>query len=99
MISKNRLGVVIGSAFGLLHLIWVLLVAFGIAQWWMNLVFRLHFVEPVYVVTPFNAAIAVTLIVVTSAIGYVVGWIAAAIWNWLHTERAPAVVTAVRHAA
>lgn len=98
MISKNKLGVVVGSAFGLWHLVWAILVASGIAQWLIDWAFRLHFIQPVYIVTAFKPLLAVGLIVVTSVLGYVFGWIAAAIWNWLHSERAPAAVHSVRHA-
>lgn len=99
MISKNKLGVVVGSAFGLWHLTWALLVAFGIAQWLIDWTFRLHFIEPVYVITAFRPATAITLIVVTSLLGFVSGWVAAGIWNWLHVERKPVARRVVRHAA
>lgn|SRR5574341_1599009 len=99
MISKKKLGVVIGSTFGLWHLAWALLVAFGIAQWLIDWVFRLHFIQPVYVITAFQPALAVALIVVTSILGYAIGWIVGAIWNWLHTETAPGTARIMRHAA
>jgi hypothetical protein len=98
MISKNKLGVVVGSAFGIWHLAWALLVAFGIAQWLLDWTFRLHFIEPAYVVTTFQPLQAIGLIVVTSVLGYLTGWIVAASWNWLHEERKPARARALRHA-
>lgn len=98
MISKNKLGVVIGSAFGLWHLVWALLVGFGIAQWLIDWVFRLHFIQPAYVVTAFQPGLAVALIVVTSVLGYMSGWIAAGVWNWLHQERRQATPRVMRHA-
>lgn len=98
MISKNKLGVVVGSAFGLWHLIWALLVATGAAQWLMDWAFRLHFIQPVYLVTAFQAQLAIALIAVTSVLGFVVGWVAAGVWNWLHTERRPATRGVMRHA-
>ena len=97
MISKNKLGVVIGSAFGLWHLVWALLVAFGIAQWLIDWVFRLHFIQPVYVVSAFQPGLAVALIVVTAVLGYVIGWIAGGIWNWLQEGRR-AAYRVMRHA-
>lgn len=98
MISKTKLGVVIGSAMGLWHLSWALLVAFGIAQWLIDWTFRLHFIEPVWVITAFRPALAIALIVVTSVLGFVTGWVAAGIWNWLQVERAPKARHVVRHA-
>ena len=98
MISKNKLGVVVGSAFGLWHLAWAVLVATGTAQWLLDWAFRLHFIQPVYVITAFRAELAVALIVVTSILGFVSGWVAAGIWNWLHTESRPATRQVIRHA-
>ena len=98
MISKNKLGLVIGSAFGLWHLAWALLVAFGIAQWLIDWVFKLHFIQPVWVITAFQPGLAVALIVVTSVLGFLTGWVTAGIWNWLQVERKRAAKHVVRHA-
>ena len=62
---------------------WSLLVAVGVAQALINFVFRLHFIQPPYVITPFRTDLAVALIVITAIVGYVMGWVLAAIWNWL----------------
>ena len=84
MISKNKLGLVVGSFFGLWHLVWSTLVALGLAQQLIDWVFRLHFIQPPYAVTPFKLSVAVALLVITSTLGYMIGWILATIWNWLH---------------
>ena len=98
MISKNKLGVVVGSALGAWHLGWALLVAFGVAQWLIDWTFRLHFIEPVWVITAFRPGLAIALIVLTSVLGFVTGWVAAGIWNWLHTESRPVTGRVMRHA-
>ena len=85
-VNKNKVGIVAGSLFGLWHLTWSLLVAFGVAQAVINWIFRLHFIQPPYTITAFNFVTAVTLIVVTVAIGFVMGWLFGAIWNWLHSK-------------
>jgi hypothetical protein len=85
-ISKSKAGVVVGSLIGLWHLIWTVLVAVGLAQLVIDWIFRLHFIQPPYTITAFNLGTAVTLIVVTSVIGFVMGWLFAAIWNWLHSH-------------
>jgi hypothetical protein len=85
-ISKSRTGVVVGALIGLGHVMWSVLVAFGVAQWVINWIFRLHFIQPPYTITAFNFGTAVTLIVVTSVIGFVMGWLFAAIWNVLHSH-------------
>ena len=84
MISKNKLGIVVGGFLGLWHLVWALAVAFGFAQSLLNFVFRIHFIEPPYVIAPFRPELAVALIVITSILGYLIGAVLAAIWNWLH---------------
>jgi len=84
MISKNKLGVVSGSLLGLSHLTWAILVATGLAQWLMDWIFRLHFIQPPYIVTAFNLSYAIGLIVVTSSLGYMIGWVGGALWNWVH---------------
>ena len=85
-INKNKAGIVVGLVTGLWHLMWSLLVAFGAAQAVTNWIFRLHFIQPPYTITAFNVVTAVTLIVVTSMIGFVIGWVFGAIWNWLHSS-------------
>src|ERR1051325_8016209 len=98
MISKNKLGVVIGSEFGIWHLGWALLVEFGISKWLIDWTFRLHFIEPVWVITAFRPGLAVALIVVTSILGFFTGWVAAGIWNWLQAKKQSVRKAVPRHA-
>ena len=86
MINKQKLGLVFGMFLGACHFVWSLLVLSGIAQPLMNLIFRLHFIEPPYTIAPFNLGVAATLILVTSMTGYLIGWLLAAISNWLSAE-------------
>jgi len=83
MISKNKLGLVVGGFIGLCHVVWSLLVAIGFAQALIDFVFRVHFIQPPWVIAPFRADLAFALIAITSIIGYVMGWVLAAMWNWL----------------
>ncbi len=92
MISKNKLGIVFGSLLGVWHLTWAILVATGLAQWLMDWVFRLHFIHPPYTVTAFKPIYAIGLIVVTSSLGYIMGWGGGALWNWVHNETIDSVV-------
>lgn len=97
MINRHKLGLVFGAFLGACHFVWAGLVLSGIAQSLMNWIFRLHFIEPPYVILPFNFGVAVTLILVTSITGYVSGWFFGAIWNWLRADASPLdSVSAVR---
>ena len=33
---------------------------------------------------PFDLAASITLIVVTAIFGYLIGYIASSVWNWMH---------------
>ena len=81
-ISPIKSGLVLGAVIGLWHLTWSLLVASGWAQPFIDFVFWMHFIKPVYVIEPFNLGTATILVVVTAAIGFVIGCVFAILWNW-----------------
>jgi hypothetical protein len=83
-VNPNRTGLILGTLAGGWHVIWALLVAAGWAQTVINFVFWAHFVAPAPLVQPFHGGVAVLLIVVTAALGYVVGYILGVLWNWIH---------------
>jgi hypothetical protein len=80
-IKPNKAGIAVGSFAAVVHIGWSLLIAFGWAQPLIDFIFRLHMVRPVYEVEPFDLATALGLVVVTAAIGFVVGTVFARIWN------------------
>lgn len=86
MINKNKLGLAFGTFLGIWHFVWGLLVLSGLSQSLMNIVFRLHMIEPPYTVVPFDFGTAVALILVTSMTGYLSGWVLGAIWNWVRAD-------------
>ena len=47
----------------------------------------MHFIKPVYVIEAFNPTTAIVLVVVTSAIGFVIGVVFGVFWNWFHNRR------------
>jgi hypothetical protein len=83
-INPIKSGLALGAVMALWHLTWSLLVALGWAQSFIDFVFWIHFIKPVYVVQPFNPATAAILIGVTAAIGFAVGVVFAVLWNWFH---------------
>jgi hypothetical protein len=83
-ITPHRAGLVLATLLGGWHLLWALLVAVGWAQAVLNFVFWIHFLNSPYTVVPFHAGIAVILILVTATLGYVIGYVLAVLWNWIH---------------
>lgn len=79
--DKNKVGLTLGALFGLGHLLWSLLVAVGLAQPLLDWDFSLHFLNNPFSVSGFSLTTAVILIVVTSVVGYVVGWAFAYLWE------------------
>jgi len=82
-INKSKLALVLGSFVALLHLIWSFFVAVfpGALQSYLNWVFKIHFLTPVYTITSFNFGNAILLVILTFIVGYIFGWLFATIWN------------------
>jgi hypothetical protein len=85
-VNPNKVGMVLGVFLGAWHLLWSIFVAFGWAQPLINFAFSLHFIMPAYTVGSFDTVTALMLIVITGAIGYVVGFVVATIWNKVHQQ-------------
>lgn len=85
-LSTTTTGLVLGAIMGDVHLFWSLLVAAGWGQPIMNFIFWMHFIKPIYLIEPFESIRAISLVVVTSIIGFVIGWAAAWLWNRLRVE-------------
>ena len=69
---------------GGMHLFWSLLVVAGWGQPIMNFIFWIYFIKPIDFVEPFDSMRAISLVIVTSIIGFMLGWAAARLWNRLH---------------
>ena len=80
-LNPHRAGIALGSLFGLWHLTWSLLVLVGLAKPFLDFILSLHFLQVTYAVAPFTALKALGLIVVTSALGYCLGYVLAWLWN------------------
>jgi hypothetical protein len=85
-LSTTTTGLVLGAMIGGMHLFWSLLVAAGWGQPIINFIFWIHFIKPIYLIEPFESIRAISLVVVTSIIGFMLGWAAAWLWNRLRVE-------------
>jgi hypothetical protein len=84
MTNSNKVGLVVGALIGGWHLLWSLLVLLRWAQPVIDFIFWAHMIQPIYVIKPFDLLAAITLILITAAIGYIFGFLGAIIWNKLH---------------
>lgn len=83
-LNPSRVGGTLGTLFGGWHVVWSTLIAIGFAQPIVDFVLWVHMLSNPYVVQPFSFTTAVTLVIVTTFIGYAVGYIFALIWNRAH---------------
>ena len=84
MTNPNKVGLVFAALIGGMHFLWSVLVAAGVAQSMYNFILWAHMIHVPLVIGPFDITAAVTLIILTSVMGYLVGLIASKIWNRVH---------------
>lgn len=77
-------GLILGIFFAILHALWSLLVALGLAKAFMDWIYGLHFMVNPFKMMPFNIVKAGVLLLVTFIAGYLMGSGFAIIWNRLH---------------
>ncbi len=82
--NKNKVALVVGSFASLFHLVWGILIAFGMAQGLLDFIYNLHSLNNPFTVMTFDLMRTIGLIVVTFCVGYVFGYVFAMIWNKLH---------------
>jgi len=86
-LNPHRVGMLLGGLYGLWHLTWSLLVLVGLAKPLLDFILSLHFLQVTYAVSPFTPLKALALIVVTSALGYFLGYVLAWLWNRVGVAR------------
>ncbi|MFA6888792.1 MAG: hypothetical protein WC254_04835 [Candidatus Woesearchaeota archaeon] len=82
-INKNVLGITMAIFLGAMHAVWALAVAVNIGQKFLDFIFPMHFLSNVYSVMTFSFATALMLVVMATVCGYVMGWLFAALWNYV----------------
>lgn len=89
MRDKNKTGITWGLFFAVLHAVWALMVAVipNALQSSLDWIFKVHFLERIWILTPFNFVDAILLVIVTFVFGYVFGWIFAWADNLHHKKK------------
>ena len=85
--NVGRTGLVLGILLGGFHAVWAALVAGGWGQPLLDLIFRLHFIDPPYHVAPFQIGTAALLVGLTFVLGGFSGMAFAVVWNRLARPR------------
>lgn len=81
-LNPHKVGLTGASMFVIVHVIWGVGVALGIAQTLLPWVISLHSVNMSYTFTSFNLTNLLVLLVVAAIRGYVGGYILASVWNY-----------------
>lgn len=88
LIHPNRAGLAVGALLMLWHAAWAFMVLVGVAQPFMDFIFRLHMITPAFKVEEFYIGRALCLLVVSGALGYLSGLVLAAVWNRIRVRSA-----------
>ena len=83
-LNPAKTGLAVGKLLGGLHVIWAILVWLGWAQPLINFSMWAHMVSVPVVVKAFDLSAAVTVVIVASLVGCVIGYLFANIWNRTH---------------
>ncbi len=81
-LDGNKVGLALGIFAAICHLVWVIAVAIGI-QKFVDWILLLHSIQLDLTLTSVAILNAVLLIVIAFIGGYIVGWVFAAVWNWV----------------
>jgi len=82
-VDANRLGIVGAVLMAVWHGAWIILQATGQGQRVMDFVFRMHGLKSDAAVQPFDAGMAILLLVAAPVLGYVFLALAGCVWNAL----------------
>ena len=86
-INPAKVAITLGAFLGGGYVIWSIFVALGWAQALVDFKLWVHMVSVPVVVKAFDLSAVATLIIISTVIGYIVGYVFALIWNRMHHER------------
>ena len=86
-IDNHLAGLTGGTVFALLYVLWALLVWASLAHDLLNRLFSLFFILNPFQILPFNLTVMIAMIAGNLVVGYLAGWLFAAIVNRIHWLR------------
>ena len=88
MVKPMKLWFVVGWFMSLAHLIWALAVAImpQTMQTFLDRIFDLHFLQPVWVLTQASLAKWAMLVILTFVVGWIMGNVLGRLWNMAHKK-------------
>lgn len=81
MNNSKKVGLVFGLFMALFHFVWALLVLSGVAQMFLDFIYKIHSLSNPFVVQPFNLGRTILLLIITFSVGYIFGYVLSAIWR------------------
>lgn len=85
-VQSHKVGLTVGGMLAIWHAIWATMVLLGIAQPFMQWILGLHFITMQFSINTFSPGTALTLVIVTGIIGYIMGYILGELWNLAHKQ-------------
>ncbi len=82
--KTHKVALTVGLFAGLMHLVWEVILFFGMGQDILDWKLSMHSLTNPFVVTSFNLGRGIGLIVMSIVVGYIGGWVFAAIYNKIH---------------
>ncbi len=82
-LNKNQAGLTLGLMYGIMHFLWVILAVFGLSQGFANFVHSMHFLSDMHTIAGASWGLGILGVVVAFVGGYVIGYVFAALWNWI----------------
>lgn len=88
MLDKNKVGLIVGLFLAAMHAAWALAVAIipNALQSFLDWIFNIHFLQPIWKLTAFNFVDAIFLVIVTFIAGYISGWVFAWVYNSMYKK-------------
>ncbi|MGD0977170.1 MAG: hypothetical protein ABR875_02665 [Minisyncoccia bacterium] len=86
MLNQNKTGLALGVFGVIVHFLWTIVVLIGLGKWGLDLVFRMHYLANPFVIKGVTILRFVGLMIMAFVAWYIVGWLFAAVWNWVNKK-------------